>query len=47
MNYFINKEGEKEKNKLIQIRRRKRKLILNKFNLGKLFTRGDILTINF
>jgi hypothetical protein len=47
MNYFlINKNAKDKKRELINLRRR-RKCILGRPNMGKLFTRGDILTVNF
>jgi hypothetical protein len=46
MGYFNLIKTIDKKRELIKERKR-RKLILNNLNLGKNFTRGDILTINF
>ena len=47
MNYFLNNYNILNKKQELIFKRKNRKLILNKPNLGKLFTRGDILTLNF
>lgn len=47
MTYFLtNNKLNDRKRELINLRR-KRKSILGNPNMGKLFTRGDILTVNF
>jgi hypothetical protein len=47
MNYFIlNLKKFDKKKDLIKLRR-KRKVILGKPTMGKVFTRGDILILNF
>jgi hypothetical protein len=46
MNYFNLIKTIDKKRELIK-ERKNRKPILNNLNLGKKFTRGDILTVNF
>ena len=47
MDYFINLNDITKRKDYFYQNRRNRKLILNKPNMGKFFTRGDIITINF
>ena len=47
MNYFLKLYNLKDKKLSIFKERRNRKSILNKPFMGKFFTRGDIITINF
>jgi hypothetical protein len=44
--FLINNKLRDKKKELINLRK-KRKFILNTPKLGKTFTRGDIITINF
>lgn len=47
MNYFLDLSNKYNKKKALIFNRKNRKMVLNKSNMGKKFTRGDILTINF
>ena len=47
MNYFLLASKTNNKKRELINSRRKRKCILGKPEMGKLFTRGDILTVNF
>jgi len=47
MNYFLLNNKLKDKKKELINLRKKRNCILNKPSMGKIFTRGDIITVNF
>lgn len=47
MSYFLLNNILKDKKKELIFKRKKRTCILGKPNMGKQFTKGDILTVNF
>lgn len=47
MNYFLLNSKKFDKKKHLINSRRKRKVILSSVKMGKVFTRGDILILNF